>query len=157
MQDINRIHADRVTFKHSLFYVQYCPIISYAGFSSTVISCCVGCDLPYASFSFISITSGCPVFTVEQYGSFKSIFAVWNMQLYCIIRPQNYPKQHSPFFLQDLATKIPAVPMSAIMIASVSTPTADPTPAATPAIINTYNLHGVEVRLLSEFGSIKPT
>jgi len=47
--------------------------------------------------------------------------------------------------------------MSAIMIASASTPTADPTPAATPAIINTYNLHGVEVGLLSEFGQVKPT
>ena len=79
------------------------------------------------------------------------------MQLNCIIQPQNYPKWHSPFFLQDLATKMPAVTMSAIMIASVSTPTADPTPAATSAIINTYNLHGVEVGLLSKFGPIKPT
>ena len=79
------------------------------------------------------------------------------MQLYCIIRPQNYPKWHSPFFSQDLATKMPAVAMSAITIASTSTPTADPIPAATPAIINTYNLHGVEVRLLPEFGPIKPT
>ena len=79
------------------------------------------------------------------------------MQLYCIIRPQNYPKWHSPFFSQDLGTKMPAVAMSTIMIASASTPTADPTPAATPAIINTYNLHGVEVGLLSELGPVKPT
>ena len=52
---------------------------------------------------------------------------------------------------------MPAVAMSTIMIASASTPTADPTPAATPAIINTYNLHGVEVGLLSELGPVKPT
>ena len=79
------------------------------------------------------------------------------MQLYCIIQPPNYPKWHSPFFSQDLGTKMPAVAMSTIMIASASTPTADPTPAATPAIINTYNLHGVEVGLLSELGPVKPT
>ena len=52
---------------------------------------------------------------------------------------------------------MPAVAMSANMIASANTQTANPTPAAAPAIINTYNLHGVKVGLLSKLGPIKPT
>ena len=52
---------------------------------------------------------------------------------------QNDPEWHLPFLLQSLTT---AVTMSTIMIASRSTTTTDPTPAATPtatpAVIDAY-------------------
>jgi len=54
-------------------------------------------------------------------------------------RSQNDPECHLPFLLQDLTT---AVTASTMMIASRSTTTADPTPAAipiaTPAVMDVY-------------------
>jgi len=43
---------------------------------------------------------------------------------------------NSPFFIQDLTT---AVTARTIMIASRSITTPDPTPAAIPAVMNTYS------------------